>query len=301
MMSPQGEFQLYGIFGHPLEHTLSPAMQEAAMAGLGIKAFYLIFDLDGANFRRAMQSVEKSGLRGFNVTVPYKVDVMRYVDEITREARAVGAVNTVYRRGGKWHGANTDVEGFMTALRREAKFNPRGKKVLVLGAGGAARAVLYGLATNGASEITLLNRTLRRGVDCVGRLKSHFPTTRYRVGRLERRRLAEELSDVALVVNATSLGLKPRDRALITESLIPRATRTKRMTFCDLIYSPLETPFLKAAKRRGHRTLNGVGMLAYQGARALQYWTGRRPPVELMRRTVAARVESLSKDIRGKV
>ena len=267
------DFSLYGIFGFPLGHTLSPVMQEAAARALGLKVFYLPFEASRKDFFRLMRRLADLVLDGFNVTVPYKEDVCRFLDRLEPSARAIGAVNTAVRRSGHWTGFNTDVTGFLTALKKEGRFKIRGKRILILGAGGSARAVAYGLAKRGAKAITLANRTKSRARKIVKRFQKLFPGVEF---------LGTGLGacpvGVDLVVNATSVGLRPRDRALVRPSDFPRRT-----LFVDLIYKPAETNLLRRARQSGHRTLNGLGMLLYQGAEAFRLWTGRRAPVSVMR------------------
>ncbi len=259
-------------------------MQEAAFSRLGLKAFYLAFEFNPSEFTRALRGLGHFLLDGFNVTVPYKEKVIPFLDRLSPEAKAVGAVNTVYREGRKWVGTNTDIYGFLTALRR-AGFNPKNKKVLMLGAGGAARAAVYGLASQGASEIRIANRRPERARKTARDFQIFFPKAAFTILPLSDERLKNSLKEMDLVVNATSVGLAPGDPVLVSKGLIPKATRRKRILFFDLIYSR-RTSFLKAARSRGHKTLGGLTMLLYQGANALELWTGRKAPVDVMRRTL---------------
>lgn len=258
-------------------------MQEAAFRALGIKAFYLPFEVRPGEFRRLMAKTKRLLLDGFNVTVPYKERVLRYLDRLSPEARSIGAVNTVVRDAKGWQGFNTDEAGFLDSLVAEGRFRPRGKTVLVLGAGGSARAVAYGLARQGARRIILANRTLTKARRIVSRYQKLFPRVQW-----ESRTLKEKWCDtgtISLVVNATSVGLRSDDPALISPREFPRRT-----LFVDLIYQPSETRLLRLARRSGHRTLNGMGMLLCQGARAFQLWTGRKAPVAVMRKTLQSEV-----------
>ncbi len=276
-------FELYGIFGDPLSHSLSPAMQEKAFSLSGRKAFYLVLELGSQNFKTAMKKLKALPLEGFNVTIPYKESVMSFLDEISPEAAKIGAVNTVYRRGRRWLGTNTDVYGFLEALKQEGRFQIRGKRALVLGAGGAARAAVYGLAKSGAKEILIFNRHAERARLLAKQFQKLFPGVPLKGSSLENTCLAECLEASDLVVNSTSLGLKPGDPAVLPEKIIPKAYGGRRKLFYDLIYSPAKTTLLRQAEKKGHRTLNGVGMLVYQGARAFECWTGKKAPVFEMR------------------
>ncbi len=283
-MKKKSEFRLYGIFGYPLAHTLSPAMQEAAFRKAGIKAYDLALELDPIHFRMAMRRLRHFLLDGFNVTVPYKEAVIPHLDRLTPEARVIGAVNTVFRRSGKWVGANTDAFGFMAALEKEAGFRTKGKKALVLGAGGSARAVIYALAKKGASHIQVANRHEGRAQKIGRDFKRIFRKTDFVTIGLKKKDLKEGLAQADLVVNATSVGLHPQDKSLIPAPLFRSLGR--RRVFFDLIYRPVRTDFLKKAATCGHRVVNGLEMLLWQGAKSFEIWTGRKAPIAVMRKAL---------------
>ena len=251
-------------------------MQEAAFQAAGLKAFYLPFEVRREEFHRLMRHSRSLVLDGFNVTVPYKEEVLHYLDSVSPSAKAIGAVNTVVRRGRRWVGFNTDETGFIASLEKEARFHPRGKTALILGAGGSARAAAHGLARRGARRIVVANRTLERAKGMVSSFRKIFPRVQWEYGKLNH--AAEDAEEIDLVVNATSVGLKPSDRALVSPKAFP-----KKALFVDLIYNPCETQFLRIARQTGHPTLNGLGMLVYQGAEAFRWWTGRKAPVAVMR------------------
>ena len=284
------DFKLYGIFGKPLSHTLSPAMQEAAFQALGLKAYYLALELGPVSFRKVMRGRKRLTLDGFNITVPYKGTVLPYLDTLTPEARAIGAVNTVFCRGRRWTGANTDVSGFLASLHKEGRFAPRGRNVLILGAGGSARAAAYGLAKKGAREIWIANRHKTRAKTIIRDFRRIFPRTRFESLTLHGRNGVKVLERVSLVINATSVGLKRSDPSLIPAGWIPRAAGGRRKLFFDFIYRPAKTRFLKSAAQRRHKTMNGLGMLLHQGARAFELWTGKKAPVAAMRKALMKRL-----------
>lgn len=285
-MIPVKPFNLFGIFGYPLGHTLSPAMQEAAFVHQGIKAYYLALELDLSDFRQTMRWLSRLQLKGFNVTVPYKEEVLPYLDDLTPEARAIQAVNTVFIQGRRWVGANTDVYGFLRSLKEEGKFSPRRRKALIFGAGGSARAAIYGLAKEGIQRIQIANRSRWRAKKIIRDMSTLFPRTEFKMIPLQKEYLSKSLNEVDLVINATSVGLSAQDPVLVKPSWVPKADSRKRLLFFDLVYRPSRTPFLKIAESRGHRVLNGRGMLLFQGARAWEYWTGKKAPVHVMRRTL---------------
>jgi len=283
----KNSIRLFGIFGYPLGHTLSPAFQEAALEKIGLKGYYLSLELKPASFKKVMRGLRgtRFSLDGFNVTVPYKETVIPYVSRLSKEARQLGAVNTVVRKGSRWLGLNTDFSGFLTSLRQDAHFRARGKRVLVLGAGGSARAVVYGLAKSGARQIHVANRHPDRAKRLIRKIKPYFKRTHFSTSSLKSRETKEGVQSADLVVNCTSLGLKKGKGAAIPQKWIPKANRGRRV-FYDLVYQPAETPFLKAAKRHGHRAVNGLGMLLHQGAEAFGVWTGRKPPLSVMRKAL---------------
>lgn len=249
------------------------------MQKAGILAHYLVFDFSENVFKKTMRALSKIPLKGFNLTVPYKQTVIPYLDWLTDSARAIGAVNTVYRFGKKWYGTNTDAEGFWLSLKKEWNWKPKGKTVLILGAGGAARAVLYALASRGVKTIAVSNRTESKAQELIFDFEKQFPKTRFFSTAVNSKK---DLAAFDLIINTTSLGLKKADKDVLSTALIPSA-KEGRKYFVDLIYNPAETPFLHAARKKGHFTLNGLPMLLYQGARAFEIWTGKKAPIETMR------------------
>jgi len=283
-------FELYGIFGCPLGHTLSPGMQEAAFRAVNRKAFYVPFEVSRKEFLRVLKNLPRLILDGFNVTVPHKEAAARTLKYQTAEARAVGAVNTVYRQGRRWIGTNTDVEGFCRALLREGRFRAQGKQCVVLGAGGAARAAVYGLAREKAASVVIVNRNLARARRLAQDFQPLFKKTRLRAVPNTFETMKAVLNEAQLVVNATSVGMKKNDPALLESVWIPAAGKNPKL-FYDLIYRPAETEFLRQARLKKHRTLNGITMLVYQGARAFECWTGKKAPEALMRQELEKALE----------
>ncbi len=290
-------FRLYGIFGHPLAHTLSPAMHEAAFRKLGIDAHYVVLELAPNAFKKLMNQSSRISLSGFNVTVPYKETVMSYLDSVRPEARAIGAVNTVFKAGRRWVGTNTDMEGFLMAIMKDGGFRPSGKRAVVLGAGGAARAIVYGLAREGAREVLIADCFPGKARKIAGDMRKLFKRVAFRAVAAGTGEVKEALQKADVIINATPIGLKAKDPFVVPESWIPGGGSK---FFMDLIYNPAMTPFLKSAKKKGHRTLNGLGMLLYQGARALEHWTGRKAPVSVMRQALLQAQFSIKK-FKGKL
>lgn len=272
-------------------------MHEAGFRALGIDANYIVLELDPAGFRNAMRHIKKSQLSGFNVTVPYKEVVLKFLDQVSPEARAIGAVNTVYKKGNRWVGTNTDMEGFLISLSREGRFCPRNKKAVVLGAGGASRAVTYGLCSRGIKKLSVVDAVPGKAGKIVRDFQKTFKGTECVPLQAGNPEIASLISQADLVVNATPLGLKKGDPLPVPVEWIPTARKRGKVSrgrpvsrkdgapklFMDLVYNPVETAFLAAAKKRGHWTLNGSGMLLYQGVRAFECWTRRKAPVSVMR------------------
>ena len=260
-------------------------MHEAAFRKLGLNANYIVLELPSRAFQKLMRRASKISLSGFNVTVPYKETVMKYLGEVRPEARAIGAVNTVYRKGKRWVGTNTDMEGFLLTLKKDGLFRPAGKKAVVLGGGGASRAVVYGLSKEGAREILVADCFPEKARKIVCDMKKFFPRVNYRAVSAGTEEVKNAIQKADVIINATPLGLKPKDPRVIPDTWVLQA-KVRKQFFMDLIYNPSITPFLRAAKKKGHRTLNGLGMLLYQGARAFEYWTGKKAPVTEMRQAL---------------
>ncbi|HTL69942.1 MAG TPA: shikimate dehydrogenase [Candidatus Eisenbacteria bacterium] len=261
------ETRLYGIFGDPVRHSLSPVLHNALFRARGLNAVYLAFTVEKAALGLAFEALRSLGMRGVNLTIPLKEEALNHIDEIPEDIdRAVGALNTVVNRDGVLYGYNTDVPGFLAALRDELGFNPAGRSVLVIGAGGAARGAAFALAHAGAARVCLTNRTEGRAEGLAEHLAGHFPETEFEAVRAGA--LTGESFDLA--VNATACGMKPGD-----PSPFDLSTLNKAGAAYDLIYKPAVTPFLESARRLKIPTANGLGMLASQAALSFALWTGQ--------------------------
>jgi shikimate dehydrogenase len=272
--------ELVGVFGHPVAENPTMVMQEAAFAALDLNWRYLTIEVYPEDLADAVRGLRAFNMQGINLTIPHKVAILEYLDGVAEEAQLMGAVNTVRREGERLIGENTDGKGFMRSLR-EAGVEPAGQRVVVLGAGGAARAITVELALAGAVLVTVVNRTPERGQALVELLNERTPAAAV-FAPWEGAYALPAGTD--LLVNATSIGLFPAVAAkpdLAYEGIRPG------MTVCDVIPNPSHTPFLKEAEAQGARTLDGLGMLVYQGAIGFEMWTGREAPVEVMRRALA--------------
>ncbi len=269
---------MIGLIGYPVEHSLSPAMHNAAFAALGLNYRYLPLPVRAEYLEEAMAGLRALGFVGANVTVPHKEAVMGYLDEVSPEARAIGAVNTIVLKEERLVGHNTDGLGFIAALR-EGGFRIRGRRAIVLGAGGAARAVVYALVTAGA-EVVVFNRTLSRAKALAHSLSPHLPPTHaIIVLPLIKEALAQHASSAHLLVNATPLGMWPE---VETSPWPERLPFPPHLTVFDLVYNPRKTALLRVAQAAGAKAISGLGMLVHQGAEAFCLWTGEDPPIEVM-------------------
>ncbi|MDR5693787.1 MAG: shikimate dehydrogenase [Armatimonadota bacterium] len=276
-----GETRVVGIIGDPVSHSLSPPMHNAAFAHYGMNWCYLPFPVSPSLLPDAIRGLRALGVVGVNVTIPHKEPVLPLLDEVEEEAKMIGAVNTIHIVEGKCLGYNTDVSGFREALRSEARFVPTGRRVAVLGAGGGARAVCAAVAREGAEEVIILNRTLARARRLADDLARLFPQVRFFFLPLEGKQVKELLPSCDLVVQATSLGMKGEGSPLQDPTVFHEG-----MVVVDLVYHPPETPFLRMARERGAKTVNGLSMLVYQGARSFEIWTGRPAPIAVMKQVV---------------
>ena len=267
------------VLGSPVRHSWSPAMMNAAFEHLGLDWRYGAFEVPPARFAAALEGLRALGFVGANITVPHKEAAALACDELAKEAELAGAVNTVVVRGGHLVGHNTDAGGFVTAAREGLAFEPAGAKVVVLGAGGSARAVVVGLALAGAAQITVVNRTLARAEAMRGALAESLGGTRVMAAPWETGPLSEALAQAGLLVDCTAVGLEP-DNGHPVE--IPIDALPASAAVSTLVYHR-EPELLTRAKARGLRTADGHLMLLHQAAAALTLWTNSDAPLEVMR------------------
>lgn len=268
---------MHGVFGDPIKHSKSPVMHNRAFRELGLNAAYAAFHVGPGRLKDAVAGIRALGFRGVNVTIPHKVEVMDYLDAIDEDARAIGAVNTIVNDDGKLTGFNTDGIGYVRSLREEAGFEVAGRKVLLLGAGGAARGVAYALAKEGAAAVYIANRTVSKAVDLAAAISPYAPAHGMSFGDI-----ADIRGEVDLIVNNTSVGMHPN----VNETPIDTSWFHDGLTVSDLIYNPPVTRLLREAEAKGAAIHGGLGMFIYQGAYAFEYWTGREAPVAVMRAAV---------------
>ena len=262
-----------GVIGYPLSHTLSPVFQQAALDYHAIPVTYSAWPTPADRLSETVNRLRGEDYMGFNITIPHKERLLDLVDDVNEMARSVGAVNTVVNRNGILTGHNTDTYGFVRSLREKADFDPRGKTVLLLGAGGAARAAAFALAGEGVERLTIANRTVTRAESLAEDVGETLP-------KIDAVPLANVSGDVDLIVNSTSIGMASGDGA--GQTPLDAASISRNALAYDMVYTPSETPFLRCAQQAGARVLGGLWMLIYQGAAAFELWTGKTAPVDVM-------------------
>ena len=278
-MAVNYKYELVGVLGYPVAENPTCVMQEAGFAALGLQWRYLTMEVKPDALPDAMRGLRALGMRGINLTIPHKVAVMALLDDIAPDAKLIGAVNTVRRDGDRLIGENTDGKGFLRGLR-ESGIEPRGKRVVVLGAGGAARAITVELALAGAAELIVINRSVERGQALVADLKSRTGANAkfkawdatYAIG-----------PETDVLVNATSIGLYPDIDATPDVDL---KSAQPELLVCDVIPNPPETRLIQAARALGLKTLTGLPMLVYQGTIGFEMWTGQPAPEAAMKRAL---------------
>jgi len=276
-MKISGKTRVCAIIGDPVEHSLSPVMHNAAFKKLGLNLVYVAFTVTTKELKDAVLGARSLGLLGLNVTMPHKNAVMRYLDETDSTAKAIGAVNTILNDQGKLIGYNTDGNGAMRALK-ENGISTDGKKMLILGAGGAAKAIAFQAARE-VEELVIVNRTSGKAEKLAEVLRKKFGN-KVKGGALSVEVLKEELKTADILVNATSVGMHPD----VNMSPVPSDLLRSDLSVMDIIYNPLETKLVADAKSVGAKVVSGLEMLLYQGAIAFEIWTNCPAPVEVMKR-----------------
>lgn len=272
------------LIGYSLKHSISPLFQQAALDFYDLDVEYEVWETNPTQLAAAVGELRYPRNLGANVTIPFKEEVLNFIDELDVVADDIGAANTIVKEDTALVGYNTDAPGFLRALREDGKFDPLGKGAMILGAGGAARAVCHALLAAGVSVLTLVNRSPDRAGELVEALRDKAANKGLRV-HIEvadwgRPVVNAPLRGADLIVNCTSLGMKhsgQEKQSPLTSEQIPA-----HALVCDLVYNPAQTPFLREAEAAGARTLGGLPMLVYQGAAAFEFWTGKEAPLDVM-------------------
>lgn len=268
-----------GIIGYPLEHSLSPIMHNMALKELGINGIYKTLETPPENLYERVIWLKEQGYRGFNITIPHKVNIIRYLDSIDGYAKVVGAVNTVIiDENNLLHGCNTDVYGFISAIPMDLRNNLNGKKALVLGAGGAARAIIAGLNEIGIRQTEIIARNQEK----IFELINNFPEINLTCFN------GNDLSGFSIVVNTTPLGMQGHNEVISPLNEEAVAALPEDCLVYDIIYRPRQTKLLELAGKRNLDTLDGIKMLVLQGAKSFELWTGQKAPVEVMKNALSA-------------
>ena len=270
--------KIVGIIGYPLGHSISPAMHNAAFRELGLDYEYVPFEVNPLDLKEALSGFRALHIAGFNVTIPHKETIVPLLDEVTKLARVIGAVNTVENQEGKLVGYNTDGPGFIDSLEEDAGFKPKGKKVMVLGAGGASRAVSIMLAEVGVKSLVLMDVLEEKAKSLAEYIGAYFEVDCSFVG-INTPALQKVIDQADLLVNATPIGMHPKtDECPLPENI----QLNKKSLVYDLVYNPAETELLKLAKAAGCRAISGLGMLVRQGGLAFTIFTGEEAPIDVM-------------------
>jgi len=274
-----GKTRVCGIIGDPIEHTMSPVMHNAAFKKLGIDYLYVPFRVKKGELGKAVAGIRALNIRGLNVTIPHKVDIIPFLDELDPLVEKIGAVNTIVNDDGGLTGYNTDAGGFLQALL-EKGIEPEGKNTVVLGAGGASRAISFILAERGA-HLVILNRQLELdwAEELAHRISQVFKKE-VKALELNEENLAKVLEKADVLINATSVGMSPN----IDETPVPARLLRPELTIFDIVYNPVKTRLLREAEAAGAQTIGGLDMLVWQGALAFEKWTGQEAPFDLMKR-----------------
>jgi shikimate dehydrogenase len=277
MMVISGKTRVCGVIGDPIEHTLSPAIHNAAFNHLKLDFIFLAFRVKAADLENAVRGMRGLGIHGLNVTMPHKSTVISFLDEVDPTVKFLGSANTILNKDGKLSCFNTDGVGALKALRENGTELSE-KKVLLLGAGGAAKAIAFALAEE-VEELAVLNRAAEKAKELAEALGRMF-NKKVVGGALSPDTIAKNLRDSDILINATSIGMKPH----ISQSLVAPQWLKSALVVMDIVYNPVETKLAKDSKAAGAKVISGVEMLIHQGAASFEIWTGRSAPIEVMRR-----------------
>lgn len=276
-MAVSGKTKVCGVIGDPIEHTLSPIMHNAAFEALKIDYIFLAFKVKATDIENAVSGIRALSIHGLNVTMPHKKVVIEYLDEVDPTARTISSVNTILNKEGRLFGFNSDGVGALNALEQNG-VTLKGKKVLLLGAGGAAKAIAYTLSQE-ADELVILNRTPNQATSLANLLKQKF--NKKIIGdALLPEVVKENLAESDVLINATSVGMNPS----AYQTLVAPEWLNPDLAVMDIVYNPLETKLAKDARAAGAKVVSGVEMLIYQGAVSFEIWTACEAPVEVMRK-----------------
>ncbi|MFQ6050226.1 MAG: shikimate dehydrogenase [Candidatus Hydrothermarchaeota archaeon] len=278
-----GSTKIFGIIGFSLEHSLSPLMHNYVFNYMKLNCVYVPFPVK-RDLKKAIIGLHELDVKGVNITIPYKEEVINYIDELDEKSRKIGSVNTI-KFTDKKIGYNTDGIGAIKALK-DGNIEVKGKKVMLLGAGGAARSIAFQLVFEGCSDLLILNRTKERG-DKLAREIMEKADFSCKSMKLDQKILSEYIHDVDILINSTSLGMYPN----VNESPVPKEILHDELVVFDIVYNPLKTKLLKEAEEMGAKTIDGLGMLVHQGAESLRIWLDIDPPIDLMKKVLLSHLK----------
>ncbi len=281
-MGVKATTNIYGIFGHPVKHSLSPDMHNSAFSELGLNSVYVAFDIEPENIGEATNAIRAMGIKGINITIPHKQTIIPFLDEVSPDATLTGAVNTVKNEEGKLSGFNTDVGGFLRAIREDLDFSPEDNTLFLIGAGGAARAVLSAFCMNGGAIVYIADILKDKAIELADQFKGNFENIRIETIEMEDKdTVSEKFSEADILVNASPAGMDG-----VGSHDIPLTSLKKSAVVYDLVYKPQNTKLLTDVRELGHKASGGLTMLLYQGAESFEIWTGETAPVAVMRKAL---------------
>ncbi len=273
-----GETEVYGIFGYPVKHSKSPVFQNSAFSYLNINAVYVPFEVKPEELEKAVEGLKALNIKGVNITIPHKEEVIKYVDELSEEVKFIKASNTIKNVNGKLYAYNTDAYGFITGLKL-LEPNLTDKIALVIGAGGASRAVIYSLLKENIKKVILANRNIARAENLRYDFKNLSKEFGEKINIINIADIENNLTKADIVVNTTPVGLKDDDKPIFNYDKLE-----KRHIVVDIVYK--KTPLLQVAEKKGCKWQDGYPMLIYQGAKSFEIWTGKEAPIDVMKKAL---------------
>jgi len=289
MIEINGSTKLTGIIGHPIEHSVSPQMHNAAYEKLGLNYCYVPISIRPDDLEKALEGIRMLGFVGINVTIPHKEAVIPHLDEVTKISRLIGAVNVILNQEGRLVGYNTDGPGFIDSLKADANFYVKGKNVVILGAGGGAKAVALSLAQDKVKTMVITDIIYEKAKNLSEYINSHFDIAPYACP-VRSHELKKGIENCDLLVNSTPVGMRPK----VNECPIDEDYKIpSKAVVYDLVYNPLETKLLKLAKSKGAKPVSGIGMLIRQGALAFSLFTEQEPPLDVMKEAALAALKPM--------
>jgi len=280
--------KLIGLIGNPLEHSFSPIMHNKAYEKNKLNYIYLPLEIEERNIQDVLNGIKHMKFIGFNVTIPYKLKIMEFLDEIDPLAKKIGSVNTVKITEGKLIGYNTDGKGFVKSLEDNSRINVTSSKFLLLGAGGASRSIAMTLADSGAKDIYISNRTLKKAKELSNKINNNVNKCCSYVDNNDLLKMEKITNKVDVIINTTSLGMYPNTE----ECPIDKNLLLKKHLVTDIVYNPIKTKLLLEAEKKGCNIQNGLGMLVNQAAEAFEIWTGKKPPKKDMEEIINSMIKS---------